>query len=159
MPLAMREVAGRDRGQRACDLAHSIGEALLDQLAQGGLVPDWIDVSPDGVEASKTLSENTGYDWPAGATVFESGRVSTASSCKCGTHGPRFMQERCSPAWAYRPYWTRSLAVFSKVRAMPDYQAIAGLVHLRRRRGTRRAHPAIHARSTLLSCESAPIWQ
>ncbi|MCL1628045.1 glycosyl hydrolase family 8 [Roseibaca sp. V10] len=61
MPRAMREVAAVT-GVSALAICAQHGEALLDQLAQGGLVPDWIDASPDGVTASKTLSENTGYE-------------------------------------------------------------------------------------------------
>lgn len=61
MPLAMREVAAVT-GVSALAICAQHGEALIDQLAQAGLVPDWVDISESGVTASETLSQNTGYE-------------------------------------------------------------------------------------------------
>ncbi|CUX82882.1 MAG: endoglucanase Y [Roseibaca calidilacus] len=61
MPLAMREVAAVT-GVSELAICAQHGEAFLDQLAQDGLVPDWVDVSADGITASEALSANTGYE-------------------------------------------------------------------------------------------------
>lgn len=61
MPLAMREVAVAT-GVSALAVCAQQGEALMDQLAQGGLVPDWVDISESGMVASESLSANTGYE-------------------------------------------------------------------------------------------------
>ncbi|MCC1481343.1 glycosyl hydrolase family 5 [Roseibaca sp. Y0-43] len=61
MPLAMREVAAAT-GVSALAICAQQGEALIDQLAQNGLVPDWVDISAEGMRASETLSPNTGYE-------------------------------------------------------------------------------------------------
>lgn len=61
MPLAMREVAAAT-GVSALAVCAQYGEALIDQLAQGGLVPDWVDISADGMTPSAAMSENAGYE-------------------------------------------------------------------------------------------------
>jgi endoglucanase len=61
MPLAMREVAAAT-GVSVLAICAQQGEALIDQLAQNGLVPDWVDISADGMRASENLSPNTGYE-------------------------------------------------------------------------------------------------
>lgn len=61
MPLAMREVAAAT-GVSALAICAQQGEALIDQLAQNGLVPDWVDITETGMTASDALSENTGYE-------------------------------------------------------------------------------------------------
>lgn len=61
MPLAMREVAAVT-GVSALAVCAQHGEALLDQLAQAGLVPDWVDITAEGARASDTMSPNTGYE-------------------------------------------------------------------------------------------------
>lgn len=61
MPLAMREVAAAT-GVSALAICAQHGETLIDQLAKDGLVPDWVDISADGIQASVALSENAGYE-------------------------------------------------------------------------------------------------
>jgi len=61
MPLAMREVAAAT-GVTPLAVCAQHGEALLNDVARDGLVPDWIDISEQGVRASETLSANAGYE-------------------------------------------------------------------------------------------------
>lgn len=61
MPLAMREVAAAT-GVSALAICAQHGEALIDQMAQSGLVPDWVDISESGMTASQELSPNAGYE-------------------------------------------------------------------------------------------------
>ena len=61
MPLAMREVAAAT-GVTALAACAQHGEALMHEIARDGLVPDWVDVSSQGVKASETLSANAGYE-------------------------------------------------------------------------------------------------
>jgi endo-1,4-beta-D-glucanase Y len=61
MPLAMRDVAAAT-GVTALAACAQHGEALLNDIAQDGLVPDWVDISQGGVTASETLSSNAGYE-------------------------------------------------------------------------------------------------
>lgn len=61
MPLAMRELAVATGVSRLA-LAAQHGEALLSELAAEGLVPDWVDISADGMRPSDNLSANAGYE-------------------------------------------------------------------------------------------------
>ncbi|NBB97547.1 MAG: glycosyl hydrolase family 5 [Alphaproteobacteria bacterium] len=61
MPLAMRDVAAAT-GVSALAICAQHGEALIEQLAQNGLVPDWVDISETGIAASESLSPNAGYE-------------------------------------------------------------------------------------------------
>lgn len=61
MPLAMREVAAAT-GAAELALAAVHGEALITRLAQDGLVPDWVQVSPDGFAPAEGFSANAGYE-------------------------------------------------------------------------------------------------
>lgn len=61
MPLAMRELAAAT-GVSQLAICAQHGEALLNDIAADGLVPDWVDISAGGVRASATMSANTGYE-------------------------------------------------------------------------------------------------
>ena len=61
MPLAMREVAAAT-GVSAVAACAQHGETLLHEIARNGLVPDWINVSEQGLHAPETLSGNAGYE-------------------------------------------------------------------------------------------------
>jgi len=61
MPLAMREVAAAT-GATDLALAALHGEALMARLAQDGLVPDWLQVSPAGLAPAEGFSYNAGYE-------------------------------------------------------------------------------------------------
>nr|WPA94128.1 cellulase [uncultured organism] len=61
MPLAMREVAAAT-GVTSLAVCAQHGEALMHEVAREGLVPDWIDISPQGVRGSEVLSANAGYE-------------------------------------------------------------------------------------------------
>ncbi len=61
MPLAMRDLAAAT-GVTALAACAQHGEVLLNDIAANGLVPDWVDISAQGIGASETLSQNTGYE-------------------------------------------------------------------------------------------------
>ena len=61
MPTAMREVAAAT-GVTTLAIAAQHGEDLLAQLAETGLVPDWINLSANGAAPSDRLSPNAGYE-------------------------------------------------------------------------------------------------
>lgn len=61
MPLAMREVAAAT-GASALAACAQHGEGLLDALSRDGLVPDWVDVSEQGMRPAAALPSNTGYE-------------------------------------------------------------------------------------------------
>lgn len=61
MPLAMRELAAATGVQELAQCARD-GEALLDRLAQEGLVPDWVAITPRGVGPAQDFSVNAGYE-------------------------------------------------------------------------------------------------
>ena len=61
MPLAMRELADA-AGADSLGRCAGDGEDLLARVAGNGLVPDWIEVSPDGWAPSARLDSNTGYE-------------------------------------------------------------------------------------------------
>ncbi|SDW96164.1 glycosyl hydrolase family 8 [Roseicitreum antarcticum] len=61
MPLAMREVAA-GTGVSALGVAAQDADALLATLAGGGLIPDWVDISPAGMGPSARMSANSGYE-------------------------------------------------------------------------------------------------
>lgn len=61
MPRAMREVAAAT-GAAELALAAQHGEALLLRLAEGGLVPDWVEIGRTGPAPAEGFSGNAGYD-------------------------------------------------------------------------------------------------
>lgn len=61
MPLAMREVAAAT-GVSMLAVCAQHGEALMNEIAAEGLVPDWVDISDGTVRPSATMSPNTGYE-------------------------------------------------------------------------------------------------
>lgn len=61
MPLAMREVAAAT-GVTELALAAQNAEAILLQLSQIGPVPDWVQVTANGMEPAPDFSSNTGYE-------------------------------------------------------------------------------------------------
>lgn len=61
MPLAMREVAAATATPMLAACAQH-GEALMQDIAREKLVPDWLDVSADGMRPSEYLSPNAGYE-------------------------------------------------------------------------------------------------
>nr|AJD73979.1 putative cellulase [uncultured microorganism] len=61
MPLAMNELAAATGVQELAQCARD-GEALLARLAQDGLVPDWVAISPDGIAPAHDFSQNAGYE-------------------------------------------------------------------------------------------------
>ncbi|MGY6705010.1 glycosyl hydrolase family 8 [Roseinatronobacter sp.] len=61
MPVAMRELAAAT-GVSALAICAQQGEALLAQIAAEGLVPDWIDITANGVRGAQSLSPNAGYE-------------------------------------------------------------------------------------------------
>ena len=61
MPLAMRDVAAAT-GVTALAICAQHGEVLLNDIARDGLVPDWVDISEQGIIASEAMSPNAGYE-------------------------------------------------------------------------------------------------
>lgn len=61
MPLAMRELAAATGVQELAQCAHD-GALLLERLAQDGLVPDWVAVTPEGLAPAPDFSHNAGYE-------------------------------------------------------------------------------------------------
>ncbi|WP_102107422.1 glycosyl hydrolase family 8 [Oceaniglobus roseus] len=61
MPLAMREVA-RATGQSALATCATDGEALMAEIAAGGLVPDWVQIGPGGTGPAEGMSGRNGYE-------------------------------------------------------------------------------------------------
>lgn len=61
MPLALREVAAAT-GVSELALAAQHAEALLTTLATQGLVPDWVQVTPQGLAPADGFSPNAGYE-------------------------------------------------------------------------------------------------
>lgn len=62
MPRAMRDLS-RITGREALAKLAGDGEALIDELARGGLVPDWISLTAEGPAAPPdNLSRRSGYE-------------------------------------------------------------------------------------------------
>ncbi len=61
MPLAMRELAIAT-GVSALAACAQTGDGLLDTLARDGLMPDWVDISAQGIAPSERMPANTGYE-------------------------------------------------------------------------------------------------
>lgn len=62
MPRAMRDLA-RITGRSALTTLADNGEALIDELARAGLVPDWISLTAGGAaEPPENLSRRSGYE-------------------------------------------------------------------------------------------------
>lgn len=61
MPLAMREVAVATGVPELAQAAQH-AEGILLRLAQDGLVPDWVAVTPDGMGPAEDFSQNAGYE-------------------------------------------------------------------------------------------------
>lgn len=62
MPRAMRDLA-RITGRGTLATLAEDGEALIDELAQGGLVPDWISLTAEGpATAPESFSQRSGYE-------------------------------------------------------------------------------------------------
>ncbi|MBV0892866.1 glycosyl hydrolase family 5 [Paracoccus sp. Z118] len=62
MPLAMHDLA-RITGRGSLATLASEGEALIDELARGGLVPDWISLTADGPAAPpENFLRRSGYE-------------------------------------------------------------------------------------------------
>lgn len=61
MPLAMREVAAATGVTELAQTAQN-AEAILLRLAQTGPVPDWIQVTADGMTTAPDFSANAGYE-------------------------------------------------------------------------------------------------
>ncbi|PVH29749.1 glycosyl hydrolase family 8 [Pararhodobacter oceanensis] len=61
MPLAMREVAAATGVAELARTAQN-AESILLRLAQTGPVPDWVQVTPQGMSAAPDFSANTGYE-------------------------------------------------------------------------------------------------
>lgn len=62
MPRAMRDLA-RITGRGAMATLAGVGETLIDELARGGLVPDWISLTADGpTPPPENLSRRSGYE-------------------------------------------------------------------------------------------------
>jgi endo-1,4-beta-D-glucanase Y len=61
MPLAMREVAAAT-GVTDLALTAQNAEALLLRLAQNGPVPDWVQVTANGIGTAPDFSANAGYE-------------------------------------------------------------------------------------------------
>ncbi len=61
MPLAMQELATATGVQELAQAARD-GVALMERLASDGLVPDWVAVTPDGLEPAADFSQNAGYE-------------------------------------------------------------------------------------------------
>ncbi len=61
MPLAMRELAVAT-GVSTLATCAQMGETLLDALAREGLVPDWVDITAQGMVPSEMMPANTGYE-------------------------------------------------------------------------------------------------
>ena len=146
MPLAMREVAAVT-GVSELAICAQHGEAFLDQLAQDGLVPDWVDVSADGITASEALSANTGYEAmrvPLFLTWSRSPRhlaVRRNGGGLCPHGATRCRCAHCARA----DLWQRARNI---CRCWVSGGCRSN--HLHRRCWPRRAYPALHARSALL---------
>lgn len=61
MPLALRELAAATATPELA-LAAQHGEALMMRLARDGLVPDWTEVTADGLAPAEGFSANAGYE-------------------------------------------------------------------------------------------------
>jgi len=61
MPLAMREVAAAT-GVTELALTAQHAETILLRLAQTSAVPDWIEVTANGMSPAPDFSNNTGYE-------------------------------------------------------------------------------------------------
>jgi len=61
MPLAMREVAAATGVTELARTAQN-AEAILLRLAQGGPVPDWVQVTSEGMTSAPEFSSNAGYE-------------------------------------------------------------------------------------------------
>lgn len=61
MPLALREVAAAT-GVAALRICASDGLSILSDLAATGLMPDWIELRPEGAVPAADLSDAHGYD-------------------------------------------------------------------------------------------------
>lgn len=61
MPRAMRELAMATGHTNLADAARS-GLALMSEIAEGGLVPDWLELTSDGRREASGFSKNAGYE-------------------------------------------------------------------------------------------------
>lgn len=61
MPLAMRELA-KATGVELLATCAKDGEAMMDELASIGLMPDWIEVGPLGATSVAEMSDHSGYE-------------------------------------------------------------------------------------------------
>ncbi|MFP4570198.1 glycosyl hydrolase family 8 [Rhodosalinus sp.] len=61
MPLAMREVAAAT-GQPELDRAATSGLSLMSEIAQEAVVPDWLELTPEGRRAPSGFSHDAGYE-------------------------------------------------------------------------------------------------
>ncbi|WP_241524049.1 glycosyl hydrolase family 8 [Oceaniglobus indicus] len=61
MPRAMRDVA-RATGARALATCAADGAAIMAALAREGLVPDWVEITPDGMKIPDDREERNGYE-------------------------------------------------------------------------------------------------
>jgi endoglucanase len=61
MPVALREVAAAT-GQGDLERAAASGLSLMSEIAQGSLVPDWLELTPSGRQAAHGFSHDAGYE-------------------------------------------------------------------------------------------------
>ena len=124
MPLAMRDVAAAT-GVTALALCAQHGEALLEEIARDGLVPDWVDISERGVIASEALSANAGYEAIRVPLFLIWSRLQQHMAVRrMATVYERNMQPGLQAPTVLEPV----SGVVLETSADPGYQAVAGLV-------------------------------
>ena len=124
MPLAMRDVAAAT-GVTALAACAQHGEVLLEDIARNGLVPDWVNISEQGVTASDALSPNAGYEALRVPLFLIWSRLPQHSAVRrMAAVYERTLQPGIGAPTVIEPL----SGVVLETSADPGYQALAGLV-------------------------------
>jgi endoglucanase len=124
MPRALREVAVAT-GAADLALAAQHGEALMARLAQDGLVPDWVEITPAGMALAEGFSPNTGYEaMRVPLFLIWSGQTDHPAVANMARIYDRTVQPGASVPTVIEP----QSGVVLEASADPGYRAIAGLV-------------------------------
>jgi endo-1,4-beta-D-glucanase Y len=123
MPLAMRELAAATGVSKLAACAQA-GEALLDELAADGLVPDWVDISEDGMRPAADLPSNAGYEAMRVPLFLIWSRLHTHRAVR---QIARVYERQVEPGRSAPTVIEPLSGLVLETSADPGYQALAGL--------------------------------
>jgi endoglucanase len=124
MPRALREVAVAT-GAADLALAAQHAEAMLARLAQDGLVPDWVEVTPAGLGPAEGFSPNAGYEaLRVPLFLVWSGLTDHPAVANMARIYDRTVQPGGSVPTVIEP----ASGVVLEASADPGYRALAGLI-------------------------------